>query len=929
MALLRHLFCGLVVYCLIMPVNAQQDPHEFRCPVEMGDKHCSLTLAEQPHNIASNAIKLPPLMVLTHCAEKSNTEFSAAGGDWFTFETCKMLMHYSKYKSLSRDKQRAEYAIYKNLYDQLECTSTGWQTGDNCRWIQRNGTCINTLLHKDKGSGKAEIIMRDIKDLASDTILKNTPEYVMVKAQELHNMISGDTTAPKEAVVDDAPKTVHKTITEIPTVLTKRGTYKAQGNAAFHFFVLGFGFVCWCICNNPPYKNGWIVSFLGLAWVPCISNTIMCIDEAQTATLSIRDKLMITRQHGQMPTVQDSRHEHRNRVYRSAAASPHFGWYRSYVFIAFYFGVTWSNTILYYVCWMLLLDMKDASGWTGPVNRMPPPVQPPTTTFYDLTWYRKIGYCVCGILKFLYWILQALSNVRYMDSEFWQKLKPRLEGYLIKVTYIAMCGMGFYDLGFFEWKIFLIASVLCNPLLYFLHYPLWIVGQVQEGVSEQVIEKLYTKLTEPEYVDKTFVVLCFAIQGWSLSLVWKDMLSARRSGSVSLVTYCVLMLNVFVIINSVYFADMKISKDTERFQRFIWSQFYNLAGTPFWETLILVWWDVPDYSAWAWGYPYRIMQSMSFELMTSVPLVIGILGFIQIHSVRDPGEKIRIQLWKCGENMWEFAFKGAFVTAKLPLLYVCIFWYMLSICTCQVENTGAKELMKFGDCFRDRTIVSKIQVPRVVYTWMQIMICISVVHVLFANVWGKWGKQWTHLHSYTINSTHHSSGNRDKINHTTGCTIHQIYTVLIAPTVDVTDFFKTPICGGCLLMFLECFMSTESLIVGLLVFLCATWNTLDVKTEFKNVPCQDAVSDPMLLEYSCFPPANMGTTGHWRLARTIFIQTETGKVTVSPEDSKNVFYLFRREGLCDGDIVAIRVEQRGCAVRTYAFQPAEASDICE
>ena len=213
---------------------------------------------------------------------------------------------------------------------------------------------------------------------------------------------------------------------------------------------------------------------------------------------------------------------------------------------------------------------------------------------------------------------------------------------------------------------------------------------------------------------------------------------------------------------------------------------------------------------------------------------------------------------------------------------------------------------------------------------MQIMIYISVVHVLFANVWGKWGKQWTNLQYSTIISTHHSSGNNSNIQPTTGCTINQIFKVPETPTVDVKDFFKTPICVGLLFIFLYQFMTTYSFIAGLLVFLWYTWDTIDIKTEFKNVSSRDAVSSFMPLEYLCFPPANMGTTGHWRLASTIFIQTETGNVRVSPEDSKNVFYLFRREGLCDGkDIVAIRVQQGGCAVRTYAFQPAKASDICE
>ena len=158
--------------------------------------------------------------------------------------------------------------------------------------------------------------------------------------------------------------------------------------------------------------------------------------------------------------------------------------------------------------------------------------------------------------------------------------------------------------------------------------------------------------------------------------------------------------------------------------------------------------------------------------------------------------------------------------------------------------------------------------------------------------------------------------------------------VSITPTVDVKDFLKTPIFLGVLDIFVVSFMTTGSLIIGLLVFLWGSWGLLDIKTEFKNVPSPNAVGDLVPLECLLLPPANMGTEGHWCLAKTIFIETHTGNETVTPKDSKNVYYLFRREGavhvLCDGkDIMAIRVEQYGCTVRTYEYQSAGASDNCE
>jgi len=920
MALLRHLLCGLVLFCLIMDVKTHTNTDDFRCPAEMADEYCTLNQVKQPHNIDPNAQNSYPLTILKHC-QRRDKESIPAGGIWFTRENCKMLKGYVNQK-------KKDNKNYWNLFSHLECRFDGWQTGDNCRLKQnkgRNGKhndddYIETALHKGSETGfNLETVSQLVPASVKDTVSQLVPATVKQSYQKY-------VSKPPDLDVD-------KTNAVIATI------YNAQVlNRGFHYceydqfivFVMAlvvFAFVC-MLMQNDLHKDGWILNVQGVPFVACVSSNIIWIDNAQTDNVSPHDQLLIERALKKpIPKIQDSSGKHSHKVYRNATASQKLILCRCGFIGANYIGVGLSNAMVlwWFVKW--LLDIFDASAGTGTA----PPVQAPvqTTTIKTTTWEDFVGLLYC-IPNLLLCVARFLSNMRNTKTEMWQKLQPKLSSYLLDVVYMGIAGLGFFDPGFFEWRIFLVGIVLCSPLLHFLDYHVWIFGQVQEGASEQAIAEMYNVMTKLIDADKTFVVLCFAIQGWSLSLVWKDMLSARRSGSVSLITYCVLMLNVFVIIKSVYFADMNTPKETEIFRDWISSQFFNLAGTPFFETLISLYWDIPDYSAWVWGIPYWLMQRISFEPTTSVPLVIIILGFIHMHSVRDQGEKIRIQLAKCGENMWEFACKGAFVTAKLPLLYVCIFWYMLSIYTCHVENKGTGKLMKLEDYYRDWTSESKIQVPRVVDTWMQIMIYISVVHVLFANVWGKWGKQWTHLHSPTTNSTHHSSGNRDKINPTTGCTIHQIYMVPITPTVDVTDFFKTPICGGCLLIFLYLFMTTGSLIFGLLVFLWGTWDTLDIKTEFKNVPSQDAVSDPMLLAYSCLPPANMGTTGHWCLANTIFIETQTGKVTVTPKDSKNVFYLFRREGLCDGeDIVAIRVEQHGCSVRTYAYQPAGASDICE
>ena len=343
MALLRHLLCGLVVFCLIMPVNAQPDPDEFRCPAKLQEGYCTLNQVEQPHNTASNARISHPLMIIKHCARAN------------------------------------------------------------------------------KESGKGRDILRDLQDLASEKFEQNAPEFVIAKAEELKNMISGEKPAPKEVAGKDAPKTVDKTITGPNTAWNKRGTHDWQRHELFNFLVLVCAFVCWCILNNP-FKNGWIVSFHGLAWVPCISSNIIWIDEAQTGTLPIRDKIMIKHQlHRQMPTVRDSGRATSNKVYRNATASPGFTWYRLYIIIACFFGVTWSNAILYCVLVKLALDMFVASGWTGPAKQIQATVQPTTTTFWVLTWSEKFVYFVRGIANILCWVSQLLLDFRNMDSEFWQK----------------------------------------------------------------------------------------------------------------------------------------------------------------------------------------------------------------------------------------------------------------------------------------------------------------------------------------------------------------------------------------------------------------------------------------------------------------------------------------------------------------------------
>lgn len=931
MALLHHLLCGLVLFCLIMDVKTHTNTDDFRCPAEMADEYCTLNQVKQPHNIDPNAQNSYPLTILKHC-QRRDKESIPAGGIWFTRENCKMLKGYVNQK-------KKDNKNYWNLFSHLECRFDGWQTGDNCRLKQnkgRNGKhndddYIETALHKGSETGfNLETVSQLVPASVKDTVSQLVPATVKQSYQKY-------VSKPPDLDVD-------KTNAVIATI------YNAQVlNRGFHYceydqfivFVMAlvvFAFVC-MLMQNDLHKDGWILNVQGVPFVACVSSNIIWIDNAQTDNVSPHDQLLIERALKKpIPKIQDSSGKHSHKVYRNATASQKLILCRCGFIGANYIGVGLSNAMVlwWFVKW--LLDIFDASAGTGTA----PPVQAPvqTTTIKTTTWEDFVGLLYC-IPNLLLCVARFLSNMRNTKTEMWQKLQPKLSSYLLDVVYMGIAGLGFFDPGFFEWRIFLVGIVLCSPLLHFLDYHVWIFGQVQEGVSEQFIANMYNVMTKLTDSNKTFVFLFFAIHVWSLSTVWKDMVSAGRSGSVSLITHCVLMLNVSMMIISVYFAPMETVEESGVFGHWIWSQFGNLAVTPIPEALIAMSGDMPDCVIWFWGYPYRVVQAMSLEPRTAFFIVFVFLALISVNTNRDQGELIWKQLRKCGENMWEFAFKGVFVPAKLPLLYICICWTMLCICTCRVENTGTKDLMSFVDYYRDWTSQSNIQVPRVVHTWMHKMLFFSVVHVLFTNWWGTWGKQWTennrwfsYLHGKTTNSTHHSSGNHSKIKPTTGCTINQIYMVSITPTVYVKDFLLAPIILFTLNTVVVSAMTTETLFVGLLLFLWGSWQTFDIKTEFKNVPSPNAVGDYVPLECLLLPAANMGTEGHWCLAKTIFIETQTGKETFTPKVSKNVYYLFRREDavhvLCDGkDVMAIRVEQKGCTVRTYEYQPAGASDNCE
>ena len=123
MALLRHLLCGLVVFCLTIDVNAEPDCNEFRCPAEMEDKYCTLKQVVQPHKTASTRI-LYPVMIQQHCG-RTNKESHVDGGPEFTYDICKMLRYYPTYKKLSKSHQKNQGASYGNLFDKLECRVDG------------------------------------------------------------------------------------------------------------------------------------------------------------------------------------------------------------------------------------------------------------------------------------------------------------------------------------------------------------------------------------------------------------------------------------------------------------------------------------------------------------------------------------------------------------------------------------------------------------------------------------------------------------------------------------------------------------------------------------------------------------------------------------------------------------------------------------
>ena len=170
MALLRHLLCGLVLFCLIMDVKTHTNTDDFRCPAEMGDEYCNLNQVQQPHNINPNAQKSYPLTIQKHC-QRTDKESIPPGGIWFTRERCKMLYAYVNIKKI---------ATYTNLFADLECRLDGWQIGDNCRLKQnkgRNGKYndddyIETALHKGSETGfnletVSQLVPASVKDTVS------------------------------------------------------------------------------------------------------------------------------------------------------------------------------------------------------------------------------------------------------------------------------------------------------------------------------------------------------------------------------------------------------------------------------------------------------------------------------------------------------------------------------------------------------------------------------------------------------------------------------------------------------------------------------------------------------------------------------------------------------------------------------------------
>ena len=502
---------------------------------------------------------------------------------------------------------------------------------------------------------------------------------------------------------------------------------------------------------------------------------------------------------------------------------------------------------------------------------------------------------------------------------------------------MGITGLGYYDhFGFFEWRIFIFGILQCSPLLHLLGCHVWNPTRVVEGANEDFIKDMYTEMTALTDAGKSFVFFSFGIHVWSLSILWKDMVSAGRSGSVSWITHVVLMLYVIMMIISVYFAQESVT-----FRHWILSQYWNLWWTPWPETLIAMWGDVPDYSSFLWGYPYGLVQYFQLSQTTGFFLMFCFIVLITFLSDSDQGKRICNQLSKCGKNMREFALTGAFVSIKLSLLYVCICWAVLGVWTCRVTKEATSDVIDFRNYFTDPGITSKIQVPLMVHTWMLKMIYLSAVHVLFVIWWGEWGKQGTQnnpccscLHGKTLNSTHHNSGSATHVNAADGRTITQIYRVPITPTVHVTDVCHVPF----MLVLVACVvvnaMTTESLLCGLLFFICISWQVLHIKTEFENVPSPHAVGSSLALESLFLPVANMGTEGHWRLAKTSFIRRHTGQHTVTPTLLTKVYYLFRQETgrhvMCDREeITTISVVQAGYTVHTFEYQPAKADDICE
>lgn len=290
--------------------------------------------------------------------------------------------------------------------------------------------------------------------------------------------------------------------------------------------------------------------------------------------------------------------------------------------------------------------------------------------------------------------------------------------------------------------------------------------------------------------------------------------------------------------------------------------------------------------------------------------------------------------------MREFALTGAFVSIKLSLLYVCICWAVLGVWTCRVTNTDTKDVMHIVH-YSNRTIESKIEVPLVVHTWMHTMIHFSSVHVLFVIWWGACGKHtqkypcFNCLHGKSLNSTNHNCGSATQANAVDGHEINQILRVPIMPTADVSDVCLVPFWLVFVGLFVVHAMTTVSLFLGLLCFICISWQVLKIKTEFENVPSPHAVGSPLALDRLFLPAANIGTEGHWRLAKNIFIRRHTGQHTVTPTLLTTVFYLFKQEEcgmhvMCAREeITTIGVVTAGYDVHTFEYQPAKADDICE